>query len=155
TAVGEHAEMLLRVQLDATVTSHEASAEERADLAPKSGFDGMLSSMGLDGKVMVYETSLDCTVERTTFPGTTTVVKQRVRWSGRHLGLRDERTPAGVRDAVGRALAAMPAAAAPRWDTVARALVTNGCPVLGTAVAETFLDDAAKRRIRAAAAGAL
>src|SRR5690242_5542174 len=83
TAVGEHAEMLLRVQLDATVTSHEASAEERADLAPKSGFDGMLSSMGLDGNVTVYETSLDGTVERTVFPGTTTVVKQRVRWSGR------------------------------------------------------------------------
>ena len=155
TAVGEHAEMLLRVQLDATVTSHEASTEERAELAPKSGVDGMLASMGLDGKVMVYETSLDGTVERTTFPGTTTVVKQRVRWSGRHLGRRDETTPAGVRDAVGRALAAMPVAAAPRWDAVARSLVTTGCPVLGTAVAETFLDDAAKRRIRAAANGAL
>ncbi len=156
TAVAEHAEMLLRVHLDAIVTSHDATDEERAELAPKAGVDGMLSAMGLDGKVMVYETSLEGTIERTTFPGTTTAVKQRVRWSGRRLGPRDDAGPAGMREAVARALAAMPPAAPPRWDAVARSLVTTGCPVLGTAVAETFLDDdAARRRIRAAATGAL
>ncbi len=156
TAVVEHAEMLLRVQLDAVVTSHDATEEERAELAPKSGLDGMLSSMGLDGNNTVYEMRLEGTVERTTFPGATTVVKQRVRWSGRQLGRRDEPKPARVRDALTRALAAMPAAAAPRWDALARGFVTSGCPLIGTAVADTFVgDDAAKRRIRAAATGAL
>jgi hypothetical protein len=155
TAVAEHAEILLRIQLDATVTSHDATQEERTELAPKKGLEGMLSSMGIDGNVMVYEMSLQGTVERTTFPGAATVVKQRVRWSGRRLGPRDDTNPASVRDALARALAAMPAAAAPRWEVVARGLVTNGCPVLGTAVADTFLDDAPKRRIRAAATGAL
>jgi hypothetical protein len=156
TAVGERASMLLRVQLDAIVTSHDATEDERAELAPKSGVGSVLSSMGLDGNNTVYETSLDGTVERTTFPGTTTVVKQRVRWSGRRLGPRDQPSPGGVRDALARALGAMPPPAAPRWDALARSLVTTGCPVLGTAVADTFIaDDAAKRRIRAAATGAL
>jgi hypothetical protein len=155
TAVAEHADVLLRVQLDAVVTSHDAREDERAELAPKAGLESMLSSMGIDGNNTVYQTSLTGTVERTTFPGATTVVKQRVRWSGRRLGRRDDPPATSVRDALARALAAMPAAGASRWDVVARGLVTTGCPVLATAVANTFLDDAAKRRIRAAATGAL
>jgi hypothetical protein len=156
TAVAEHAEMLLRIQLDATVRAHDATAEERTELAPKAGLDGMLSSMGLDGNNTVYETTLDGTIERTTFPGSTTVVKHRVRWSGRRLGPRDDATPPSVRDALARALGAMPTASPPRWDALARGFVTSGCPVVGTAVADAFAgDEAAKRRVRTAATGAL
>jgi hypothetical protein len=156
TVVAEHADVLLRVQLDAATVSHRASADERKELAPQGGLPGMLSSVGLDRGDTVYVTKLDGTVERTTFPGSTTTAKQRVRWAGRRLGKSKETPPPTVRDAIAQALAKMPPPSAARWEVVARGLVAGGCPVLGAAVADTFLaDGAAKRRIRAAATGAL
>jgi hypothetical protein len=153
TAIAERAETILRVRLEARTTSRPATDAERKALGG-SGFVGMLSVVGL-GDDTVYETKLDGTVERVTFPGQPTAARQRVRWTGRRLGGKDAAPPPTVREALAKALAAMPAPAAPRWDAVARGLVSGGCPVLGATVAETFLDGATKRRIRAAAVAAL
>lgn len=155
TAVAEHADTILRIKLDTTTTARAATDADRKTLGTSNGISGMLSAVGL-GDDTVYERKLDGTVERTTFPGATSTAKHRVHWSGRFLGKKDAPPPSGIHDALAAALAAMPRATAPRWDPVARGLVAGGCPVLGTAVADAFFDDAAaKRRIRAAAVGAL
>ena len=153
TAVAEHAETILRVRLDAKTTARPATETERKDLA-RSGIAGVLSAVGL-GDDTLYETKLDGTIERTTFPGSPTTAKQRIRWTGRRLGSKDAPPPPTVREALAKALTAMPKPGAPRWETVARNLVSGGCPVLGVAVAETFLDGPPKRRIRAAAVATL
>ena len=154
TALAEGADTIVRIRLDAKTTSRPATDAERKELAA-SRLAGVLSSVGLGGDT-VYDTKLDGTVERTTFPGAPATARQRVKWSGRHLGPKGTPPPPSVGDAISKALAAMPAPATARWDQIARGLVSGGCPVLATAVADTFLDDGApKRRIRAAAAAAL
>ena len=154
TALAERADTIVRVRLDAKTTARPATDAERKELAA-SRLAGVLSSVGL-GDDTVYETKLDGTVERTTFPGSPTTARQRVRWSGRRLGSKDAPPPPSVREAMTKALAAMPAPTPARWDQIARTLVSGGCPVLGAAVADTFLEDGApKRRIRAAAVAAL
>ena len=155
TAVAERADTILRIRLDAKTTSQPATDADRKALGGTAGLAGVLSAVGL-GDDTVYETKLDGTIERTTFPGSTATARQRVRWSGRRLGDKDVAPPASVGEALAQALSAMPAATAARWEPIARGLVSGGCPVLGSAVADTFLDDrAAKRRIRAAALNAL
>jgi hypothetical protein len=155
TAVAEHADTILRVTLDATTTSRPATDADRKALGSTAGFSGVLSAVGL-GDDTLYERKINGTVERTTFPGTTTTAKQRVRWRAQFLGKKNVAPPSGVREALAEALASMPRPAPTRWDPLARGLVSGGCPVLAIAVADTFLDDAAaRRRIRAAAVGAL
>jgi hypothetical protein len=153
TAVAQRAETILRVRLDAKTTSRRATDPERKEL-DASRLAGMLSAVGL-GDDTLYETKLEGTVERVTFPGSPATAKQRVRWSGRRLGGKDAAPPPTVDEAMRKALAAMPKPAAPRWEVFARSLVSGGCPVLGAAVADTFLEGAAKRRVRAAAVAAL
>jgi hypothetical protein len=155
TAVAERADTILRVRVDAKTTSRPATDADRATLR-EPGLAGMLSAVGIGRDDVVYETTLEGSVERTTFPGATTVARESVRAVDRRLGRRDEPSTPSVHDALARALGALPPPAPSRWDAVARSLVTGGCPVLATAVADAFLDDtAARRRIRAAAASAL
>lgn len=97
---------------------------------------------------------LDGTVERTTFPDKPSTARQRVQAADRRLGETGD-APPQLRDALARAFAAMPAPRPNRWDTVARTLVAGGCPVLGTAVADTFVDEANARSVRTAAIAAL
>src|SRR5262249_52386244 len=59
-----------------------------------------------------------------------------------------------VCDALTAALAGMPPLPDARWEAVARTLIIGGCPVLGSAGADAFVDDQATlRRLHAAAAG--
>ena len=154
TAVAERANTILRIRLDAKTASHPATEAERKELG-ESALSGVLAAVGL-GEVTVYETQLDGTIERTTFPGSPTTARQRIRWSGRRLGKKDVTPPVSVRDALAQAIAKLPAPAPARWEPIARGLVSGGCPVLAVAVADTFLDDGApRRRIRAAALGVL
>jgi len=153
-AIGARVDSILRIRLDAETTSHPATAEERNELAG-SRFAGILAAVGL-GDGTVYETTLDGTLERTTFPGSPATARQPVRWSVRRLGNMDVMPPVTVREALAATLDVLPAPAAARWEPIARGLVSSGCPVLGTAVAETFLEDGApKRRIRTAALAVL
>jgi hypothetical protein len=155
TAVAERAAMIVRIRLDAKTKSRRASPADRATLARKSGAAGVFTALGLGGDT-VHETTLDGTVERTTFPGVTTTVRKKAHTAERRLAARDDAAPRPLREALAPALAAMPPPKANRWDVVARGLVTGGCPVLGAAVADVFLDDgAAKHRIRTAAVGVL
>jgi hypothetical protein len=153
TAVSERAEVIVRIHLDARTTTRPATDEERGELGRKSGLAGMLPGRGRD---TLHETFLDGWLERTTFPGSTATVRRQIRWRDRRLGTTTEAPPPRVRDAIAPAFEELPAPAAARWDAVARALVTGGCPVLGDAVAHTFIDDEpTKRRIHAAALGVL
>jgi hypothetical protein len=151
TAVAERAEIVFRVKLDARTTARPATDKDRADLGPK-GFDKVLSVVGLGGGDTVYETTLGGSVERVTFPGTTTTARRAVHWVDRRIGKSGDAPPPSVEGALRDAFDALPASGAARWEPVARGLVSGGCPSLGVAVADTFLDDAAvRRRIHAAA----
>jgi hypothetical protein len=153
TAVSERAEIIVRVHLSARTTTRPATDEERENLGRKPVLAGMLSARGRD---TLHETFLDGWIERTTFPGSTATVRRQIRWRDRRLGTATEAPPPRVRDAIAPAFDELPAPAPARWDAVARALVTGGCPVLGDAVARTFVDDEpTKRRIHAAALGVL
>lgn len=155
-ATAERADVVLRVRLDVTAASRPATDADRTALRATSQLAGMLSAVGLGGDDTVFVTTLAGTVERATFPGTTAIARQRVRFTAERLGRRDAPPAIPVREAIEQALASLPPSTPARWDAIARGLVSSGCPVLATAVAETFLDDvAAKRRIRAAATGVL
>jgi hypothetical protein len=156
TAVAERAATIVRIRLDAKTKTRRASESDRAALARKSGAAGVFTALGLGVGDTVHETTLDGFVERTTFPGPTATVRRRMHVIDRRLGAHDDAAPPRLRDALAPALAAMPPLRSNQWDVVARTLVTNGCPVLGTAVADAMLDDAGtKRRIRTAAVAAL
>jgi hypothetical protein len=149
TAVAERADVIVRLAIDARTTARAASAAERRELRESR------LALPSSGDTL-YETTFDGTVERTTFPGRVTTVRQKVRWTDRQLGSSDAPPTPRMRKALAAAFALLPEPAAARWDAVARALVTGGCPVLGDAVAETFIDDVpARRRVRAAAIGVL
>ena len=108
TALAERADTILRIRLDAKTTARPATDAERKELAG-SRLAGVLSSVGL-GDDTVYETKLDGTIERTTFPGSPTTARQRVKWSGRRLGsTRTRRHRRELGDAMAKAIAAMPA----------------------------------------------
>jgi hypothetical protein len=153
TAIAERSDVILRVKLDARTTARPATDAERKELGA-SRFGAMLSAVGL-GDDTLYETKLDGVVERVTFPGAVTTAKQRVKWTGRRLGRKDTVPAPTVGEALGKALDAMPSVPAPKWESLARSLVTSGCPVVGATVGATFLDGAAERRIRTAAVAAL
>jgi hypothetical protein len=153
TAMAERSDVIVRVKLEARTTARPATDADRKQLGA-TGLGAMLSAVGL-GDDTVYETKLDGTVERITFPGAVTTAKQRVKWTGRRLGRKDATPPPSVGEALGKALDAMPAVPAAKWESLARGFVTGGCPVLGATVGATFLDGAAERRIRTAAAAAL
>jgi hypothetical protein len=153
TAIAERSDVILRMKLEGHTTARPATDADRKQLG-RSGFGAMLSAVGL-GDDTVYETKLDGTVERITFPGAVTTAKQRVKWTGRRLGRKDTAPPPTVGEALGKALDAMPALPAAKWESLARGFVTGGCPVLGATVGATFLDGAAERRIRTAAVAAL
>lgn len=152
TAVAERAEVIVRLTLDAKTTARAASPAERKDLRETSGLATVLSA----GGDTLYETTFEGTVERTTFPGSIATVRQTVRWTDRQIAAADAPPTPRVRKALAAAFSTLPAPTSSRWDAVARALVTGGCPVLGDAVAATFIDDeATRRRIHAAAVGVL
>jgi hypothetical protein len=153
TAIAERSDVIVRVKLDARTTARPATDADRKQLGG-SGFGAMLSKVGL-GDDTFYETKLEGTVERVAFPGSITTAKQRVKWTGRRLGRKDTAPPTTVAEALGKALDAMPAVPAAKWESLARGLVTGGCPVLGATMGATFLDGAAERRIRTAAVAAL
>ena len=156
TAVEAHADTVLRIRLQARTTRRKASATERTDLAPRPGISGILSAVGLGAGDLLYETKLDGTLERTTFPGTPTSIRRPIRAADRRLGTTDDAPPASIRAALEGVLRALPPAPAARWEPLARGLVTAGCPVLAAAVGDAFAGGtAAKRRVRAAATAAL
>jgi hypothetical protein len=152
TAVSERAEVIVRIQLASRTTTRPATEAEREDLGRRPGIAGMLGRAG----DTLHETVLEGYVERTTFPGATATVRRQIRWRDRRLGTPIEAPAPRVGDALAPAFEELPAPASARWDAVARALVTGGCPVLGDAVAQTFIaDEPTKRRIHAAALGVL
>jgi len=141
------------VRLDARTTARPATDAERKELGA-SGFGAMLSAVGL-GDDTLYETKLEGTVERVTFPGAAITAKQRVKWTGRRLGRKDAAPPPTIGEALTKALDTMPAMQTPRWESLARGFIGGGCPVLGATIAATFLDGALERRLRTAAVTAL
>src|SRR5262249_16664438 len=122
TAIAERSDVILRIKLDAHTTARPATDADRKQLGG-SGFGATLSAAGL-GDDPVYETKLDGTVERVTFPGTVATAKQRVKWTGRRLGRKDIVPPPTVAEALGEALDAMPAPSAAKWESLARGFVT-------------------------------
>jgi hypothetical protein len=155
-AVAERGDAVLRIRLDAKTTARPATDREREQLGRKAGAAGILSAIGVGVGDTLYETTLTGQVERTTFPAETATARRKIHHVIRALARSDETPPPRVGEAVAAGLAAMRAPAPTKWDAVARGLVSRGCPVLATAVADAFLDDgAARRRIRAAAIGVL
>jgi hypothetical protein len=152
TAIAARAEAIYRVRLNATVTTREATDDDRVKLAHTDGAHHLLGAVGIGRPDTVFETRLEGTIERTTFPGVATVQRQRVHVDDRRLGRASEPPPIDLRTAVGGALAAMPPAAAPKWDGVARWLSSKGCPFAAFAVSDTLVSDAAQqRRLKTAA----
>jgi hypothetical protein len=155
TAVAERGAIIVRVRLDARTTARPASDAERRELRERSGAAGVLSAVGIAVGDTVHQATFEGTIERTTFPGQTSTVRRKVHGVDRQLAGRGDAPSVRPGEALARALAALPAARPNRWDAVARTLVTRGCPVLATAVADVWLDGAERRRIRKAAIGAL
>jgi hypothetical protein len=100
TAMAERSDVIVRVKLEARTTARPATDADRKQLGG-SGLGAMLSAVGL-GDDTVYETKLDGTVERVTFPGAVTTAKQRVKWTGRRLGRKDAAPPPSVGEALGK-----------------------------------------------------
>jgi len=141
TALAAHADLVYRVRLDAKTTTRAATDADREDLGRKGGLGGMLAGVVGGRPDTVFETRLDGAIERTTFAGAPATSRQPIRWIVRALGRKGTPPPLDVREAVSTALARMDPPPAPRWDALARSFVNGGCPLLGYAVADAFVDD--------------
>jgi hypothetical protein len=151
TAIAEHADVVVRIRLDARTTARPATDADRTDLGTGSSFDDVLSAVAGRRADTVYETTLDGTVERTTFAGAVASERRPVRWIDRRLGTAEHAPVIDVDEALRHAFAGFASADPARWEPIARGLVA-GCPLLAIAVADGAIDDpAAQRKIRGAA----
>jgi hypothetical protein len=154
-ALAAGADAVYRMRLAAKAVARPATDGDRTTLG-----DGvvarLLAAIGLDHADQVVETSVDGTVERTTFAGSPSTVRQAVHWKGQRLAASDALSPLDVRAAATAALDRMPVALAPRFDALAHSLVANGCPFLAYAVTTTLVvDPTAQRKLQGAALAAM